>query len=237
MDKLATSLVSKGDFDRETNNLTTNMDELNTQVTSLRLKIQSKEAVIDNLTQKKLAMRADISTFIKNNDELQQEMKRHNLVLSGFAPTVTKATAGGTCRQHISLDATIVKVVSFYHQQLSLPDINEDDISSAYFLPPKKSENRNASPRFLVVRFQRRSVRAKVFYSRRQLKDYNHDNNTHFYINEDLMNFRRKLFAETSQAAKDGKIDSAWTSNGTIYAKTGAGRIVSIRTREDLRLL
>ena len=89
----------------------------------------------------------------------------------------------------------------------------------------------------LIVRFQRHSVRNKVFYSRRQLKDYNHDNNTHLYINEDLTDFRGKLFAETRQKAKDGKIDSAWTSNGTIHAKAGAGRIVNILTREDLRLL
>ena len=126
LDKLAASLVSKGDFDRVTNNLTTNINELNTQVASLQLKIQSKEAVIDNLTRENLAMRTDISTFIKNNDDLQQEMKRHNLILSGFTPTFTEAIAGGTGRQHISFDATIiiVKEVSFYHQQLSLPDIN-----------------------------------------------------------------------------------------------------------------
>ena len=237
LDKLATLLVSKGDFDHVTNNLTIQIDELNTQVASLRLKIQSKEAVIDNLKQENLAMRAEITTFIKNNDELQQEMKQDNLVLSGFTPTFTEATAGGTDRQHFSLDATIVKVASFCHQQLFLPDINEGDISSANFLPPKKSENHNTSQRLLVVRFQCRSVHDKIFYSRCQLKNYNHDNNTHFYINEDLMDFHRKLFAVTCQAVKDGKIDSAWTSDGTIHAKTGAGRIVNIRTREDLRLL
>ena len=153
LDKLAASLASKSDFDRVTYNLTTKVDELNTQITSMRLKIQSKDTVIESLKQENLAMKAEISAHMKKNNELQQEMKRHNLVFSGFTLIFTESTAGGTGGQHISLDPTIIKMVSFCYQQLSLFDIDEDDISSAYFLAPKKSENRIAALCLLVVCF------------------------------------------------------------------------------------
>ena len=57
----------------------------------------------------------------------------------------------------------------------------------------------------LVVRFTRRDVRDEVLASRRLLKAYNQRVNGNYFINEDLIVGRRKLFGEARTALKANK--------------------------------
>ena len=219
------------------NNVTDKLNELSTSVSTLRLEIQSKDQSISNLKSENNALKAEIACLASYNDEMSQELKRDNLVISGFTPSFSQATAAsGSSRQHISLQSTINNVVEFCHNTLSLPDISSHDISSASFLPPPKSiANKNAPPRLLLVHFTRRSIRDSIFFQRRVLKDFNSSSTTtKYYINEDLTATRRKLFADARNAVKRKHLEGAWTSNGSIIVKTSTGRITTVRTSEEL---
>jgi regulator of replication initiation timing len=218
---------------------TDKLAELSASVSSLRLEIQSKDQSISNLKTENNALKAEVTRLASHNDDLSQELKRENLILSGFTPSFSQAAAAtsGNSHQHISLESTISRVVDFCHNALALPDITSQDISSASFLPPLKSaQNNNASPRLLLVRFTRRCVRDNIFSHRRLLKNHNNSlgNTNKYYINEDLTASRRKLFAEARQFSKAKRIDSAWTSNGLIIIKTLTGRITAVHTRDEL---
>ena len=156
------------------NNVTDKLNELSTSVSTLRLKIQSKDQSISNLKSENNALKAEIACLASYNDKMSQELKRDNLVKSGFTPHLQ---SGDSCqcnsRQHISLQSTINNVVEFCHNTLSLPDISSHDISSASFLPPPKSiANKNAPPRLLLVHFTRRSIRDRIFFSTPCLKGF-----------------------------------------------------------------
>jgi hypothetical protein len=228
----------KNDFQQLTSSISAKVDELNTTVSTLRLQLESKDAVISSLQHESSSLRAEIAKISAQHDETLQEAKRDNLILTGFVPTYSEAAAGGNGQQRISTLATTNKVISFLQDQLAIPEINERDISSAVFLPAPKSHSASATTgRLLVVRFTRRMVRDAVLSKRGALKEVNRTSQNKYFINEDLTAFRRKLFADARSAFKANKLSGAWTSGGNVFVKTNSGRVVHVQTIDALNEL
>ena len=133
------------------------------------------------------------------------------------------------------LHTIVNKVVEFCHNALNYPDVLAQDILSAYFLPlAKPVPGQNPPARMLVIRFTHRAVHDKVLASRRFLKAYNQRVNGNYFINEDLIVGRRKLFGEARAALKANKISGTWSASGVIYVKLVSGRITPIRNNKEL---
>ena len=110
------------------------------------------------------------------------------------------------------------KVVEFYYNALNFPDVSAQDISRAYFLLlAKPMPGQNPPAPMLVVRFMLRAVRDEVLASRRLLKAFNQRVNGNYFINEDLIVGRRKLFGEARAALKANKISGTWSASRVIY--------------------
>lgn len=222
-------------FDKHVGDLIAKIEELSTSVSTLRLQIESKNAIIADLQAKNDALSNEICDAQAMNDELQQEVKRDNLIFSGFTPSYSEMVAGegGNYRRRVSVQASINNVVTFCQKSLAMPEISAHDISSAVFLPPPKSGTMTS--RLLCVRFTRRCVRDNIIAKRRLLKAVNQTSGSKYFINEDLTHYRRELFLEARRAVKDKHLAATWTSGGVIHIKKSeAGRVEYIYSKDEL---
>jgi hypothetical protein len=91
------------------------------------------------------------------------------------------------------------------------------------FLPPGKTAPDREQPTWmLVVRFTRRATAWAEMKSTPIVvfcKNYNAVIGSKFFINEDLIPSRRKLFGEARSALKAKKIAGAWTASGMIHVE------------------
>ncbi len=113
---------------------------------------------------------------------------------------------------------------------LSIPDITEEDIQSTYRLgKPKDSKARD-----VIVKFASKQKR-DIFYSMRKSTPKGRDNKKVF-INEDLTQFRSKLFFDARRLVKTRKLHSTWTQEGNVIIKLNEEESpVAIATHQELR--
>lgn len=222
------------------NKLAAKLEDLSATIGLLRTELAAKNAIIADIKKDNQNLHGIISKLSATNEDLLQEAKRDNLVFSGLSPSFAEAAAA----VHTSIDtdapiplsSTIRKVVTFCKDALNL-EINESDVSSAYFTKPKASPGRPPAPPLLVVRFVRRTTRDLIMANRRVLKDHNARHNSKFFINEDLTQARRKLFGSARAGVKAGKLTSAWTSAGLVRVKLLAGNNITVHSLEALNNL
>ena len=67
------------------------------------------------------------------------------------------------------------------------------------------------------------------------MKDYNDENSTRIYINEDLTASRAKLISTVRQLQKKKYSNQAWTYNGTIRVKDMQGMVKIISNTDDIK--
>lgn len=218
------------------------VDEMNTTILALKLELSAKDAVIDKVQKDNQLLHDSVKNLSAVNENLQQEAKRDNLLFTGFAPSFAEALASqsgdGNDTSTVHQSSVIGKVVEFCRHALQIPSFSTHDVSSAHFLSPSKpSPGRPSTGSMLLVRFTRRAMRDEVLSKKRLLKNYNQENHTKHFINEDLILSRRKLFGEARKAHKDGKLDGAWTSAGSVRVKLSTGRKVTVNSVAELNHL
>jgi hypothetical protein len=211
------------------------IDGLNATIIALKVELTAKDAIIEKVQRENQQLQKSVKDLIVCKENLQQETKRDNIVITGFKPTFAEASAEGSDNADVPQSSVIDKVVNLCRGALEMPEFNSRDVSSAYFLPaPKPNPGRTSAGPMMIVRFMRRAIRDEVLSKRRLLKAYNRDNNTAYFVNEDLILPRRKLFSEARKALKNGKLDGAWTAAGLVRVKLSSGRKVTINTIAEL---
>ncbi len=75
-----------------------------------------------------------------------------------------------------------------------------------------------------------------MFRARFQLKDFNHSSGaaSRIYINEDLTDLNRKLFAQARTMVKNNQLQSVWTTGCRILIKGPDGSITHLRSATQL---
>ena len=111
----------------------TKLDGLQATIDSLRLELAAKDAVIIIIERDNQRLTKLVNDLSAQSDNLLQDTKCDNLIISGTAPSAAKAFSAGT--KNTSSQATVVKFVDFYHDVLQLAHIKQDDVSVVYFLP------------------------------------------------------------------------------------------------------
>jgi exosome complex exonuclease DIS3/RRP44 len=89
----------------------------------------------------------------------------------------------------------------------------------------------NPKPRAIIVKFVSYRARNLVFKSRSKLKNCGYKD---IFINEDLTKSRSALLYKARILTKNGKIQGAWSSDGSILIKDHQGAIKQIQTYSDL---
>ncbi|XP_070531550.1 uncharacterized protein [Ptychodera flava] len=164
-------------------------------------------------------------TTIELND-LQQYTRRNNLEISGIPQQDNENT-----------DDIVVKVAAAAGVRIS-----SDDIDISHRLPRRTRRNSQDQhqPAPIIVKFVRRTIRNKIYSSKKLLKDKTARHigaatNYRIFINENLTPTNKQLFYQTNQLRTAKQWKFIWTNNGKIYTrKTTDDPAIHIATSKDL---
>ena len=128
--------------------------------------------------------------------------------------------------------ALILKICADNGVPVQLSDIDRSHRVGKPPSPPTPLTPLDTKPRAIIVKFATYRVRSAVFKSRTNLKSAGYEG---VFLNEDLTKPRNTLLYHARQLAKDKKIDSAWSSDGTILIKNNLDNIVRINHTGQLK--
>ena len=100
---------------------------------------------------------------------------------------------------------------------------------------PKPRNSKPGQPRQIIVRFRSKATRYRLISNRKNLREYNNENDCKIYINEDLTSTRARLFSTVRSLQKKRLFDQVWTYNGNVKVKDNTGHVVSIGNLEDVK--
>ena len=100
----------------------------------------------------------------------------------------------------------------------------------------------NSGPKSIIVRFKSHKKKSELYKARKHLRSVSL--NQYFpgtnavYVNENLTNYRHKLFAKVRKFKKDNNWESAWTLDGKVFIKKNKqDRPKRVFAEEELRRL
>ena len=136
LDLLSNKNVKTKFADMVANSISTKLNDLQATIDSLHLELAAKDAVITRIEPNNQRLTKLVNDLSAQNDDLMQDTKRDNLIISGKAPYAAEAVSAG--RNNTSSQASVVKLVDFCHDVLQLAHIKQDDVSVNCFLPQSK---------------------------------------------------------------------------------------------------
>jgi hypothetical protein len=89
----------------------------------------------------------------------------------------------------------------------------------------------STKPRPIIVKFTSYRTRSTVFKNRSKLKLNGYRD---IYVNEDLTKNRSNILFKARMLVKAKKLESAWSSDGTILIKVNEGSIKRIQHSSEL---
>jgi phage-related tail protein len=153
-----------------------------------------------------------------------------NLLITGLPMTVADTVAVGISESSTRL---MTQFIQLCNDNLHC-DVQPSDISTIHRLP-----SRPGKPSLTVVRFARRLVKERVYYSRAQLKTINGEGSTssRIYINEDIVGINKKIFNVARDKLRSKHISGVWTRNCKIMVRKLDGTIQPLSTMAEATLL
>ena len=200
--------------------------ELLASISSLHAEVQSLKATLKDRDAAIADLQAEVRKLRDDHDSLEQYGRRNNLRISGVPEPKLEPE---------EVEDTTATIVDLANSALKLdPPLQVSDVEVSHRL--KKPRNaKDGDPRPIIVRFRSKQERFHVISNRRHMKDYNDENSTRIYINEDLTASRAKLFSTVRQLQKKKYFNQAWTYNGTIRVKDMQGMVKIISNTDDIK--
>ena len=157
------------------------------------------------------ATQRELTVTREELNELQQYSRRNNIEISGIPQHEGENT-----------DDIVMKIAGAVGVK-----VTPEDIDISHRLPRRHQDQRGQVQHPpIIVKFTRRTIRNKIYYSRQQLKDktprqlHLDDQSTNrIYINENLTPTTKRLFHQVNERRKHLKWKFIWTSNGKIYVR------------------
>ena len=190
------------------------VNSLVAEVRSLKASLAQRDATIAEL-------RGEIKKLREDHDALEQYGRRNNLRISGIPEKENEDTT-----------EAVMKIAS---EVMELdPPLQPGDIEVSHRLP-KPRNSKPGQPRQIIVRFRSKATRYRLISNRKNLREYNNENDCKIYINDDLTSTRARLFSTVRSLQKKRLFDQVWTYNGNVKVKDNTGHVVSIGNLEDVK--
>ncbi|XP_077985930.1 uncharacterized protein LOC144440433 [Glandiceps talaboti] len=179
---------------------------------------------LQSLKNENKGLKEQLAKTTNELNDLQQYTRRNNLELSGLPEEEDEDT-----------DDIVVRVAA-----AAGVNISPDDIDISHRLPRRTNRQGQQQPATIIVKFVRRTVRNKLYNSKKHLKDktarnIGYTNNNRLYINENLTPTNKHLFYEANQLRNTKQWKFIWTYNGKIYTRKNNGDpAICITTTQDL---
>lgn len=164
------------------------------------------------------SLQREIDSLRKENMDLKQYSYREDLIVKGL----DLGYSGAVGRTDESSSADVKhKVLELFNSKMGLA-VDPGSISTAHQLPSGKKQptfSNGRAQRFsstkVIVRFNNRDVRNKVYESRMCLKH----SSPALYIDEHLVEENGRLMAFARTLKKDGKIKGCWTRHCKLFVR------------------
>jgi exosome complex exonuclease DIS3/RRP44 len=176
------------------------IEDLKLALADSGIRIAFKDIFKEVIFQEVRALKAHVRTLERKIEDLEQYSRRSCVMISGFPDSPNEK----------STDAVVLKLAKAMDIEVEV-----GDISRSHRLPTRVRSDR---PRDIVVSFTTYNMRHKFHTSRSKLKD-SPEYRGKVYINEHLTSQRNKVFYESRQAKKRGKLVDTWTYDGKIMVK------------------
>jgi len=201
--------------------LETENKALKKEVSSLKKAVHNAEEESFDLNDDLGGFKNDLGAAINQIDDLEQYTRKHNLEIHGISASSEE-----------NLPEKIIKL----GKVLNVHIVN-NDIDICHRVATRRS---NGDPRPIIVRFRSYRAKSELYKARKHLKSAslsNYFQNTEaVYINENLTNYRRDLFAKVRKFKKNNNWHSAWTMDGKIFIKKyQSDQVKRIYEAEDLK--
>ncbi len=183
-------------------------EHVQTIVNPLHDEIDTLRREINPLKTELAQLRHDVQ---QRTDELEQYSRRNTIRIAGAPEDEDDNT-----------ETTALGILQMAHERLAFSDI--DRVHRVGRREPGRGRD-------ILVKFLSYWDKNKVIAGRRRLKL----DNTKIYINEDLTQYRSKLYKSTRDLRKAGKIEATWTRDGRIYIlEQPEGATYNIKCQADL---
>lgn len=203
-------------------------DNLLEHAVSLIMEHQSfRNAITGKLSTEISLLNSEISHLKQRMDDMEQYSRRTCLKISGI-----KENGKFENTDNLVLDVINDLILPNTGRTLTLEHIGRTHRIGK----PNSNPNQNSRPRDIIIRFLSYRDRALVYANKKNLKAHNSDPKNKFklYVNEALTQQRAKLYRQTRDLFKEGKIGSCWTFDGKILVKTHDDRTVHVTNEADL---
>ena len=158
----------------------------------------------------------EINSLKKRVDELEQNSRRENIMISGLAiknRSFSNVVKHSDAIEH-SNNPSQEEIVSLEKQILNFIDtknihIDPNEISTCHTIKTKDQ----SKPDPIIMRFVSRKTKDRVLRSGRNLKGCS------VFINEHLTSQNAHIASLARRLLKDKQIAGTWTRNGTVYIK------------------
>jgi hypothetical protein len=185
--------------------------------------------MIANLNDANKTLEAEVGTLRLSINTMDLEARRDNLIFAGLKLQFADAAAG----DDLPASSRILnQIIAICTDKLEC-EISQSDISFVQVIKSKRPDTSYASA---TVRFARRVIRDKIFFSKRKLSQFNSniEPRKRIYINEDLPPAQRKLLTLLRQKVKAHLISSSWSKFGKVYVKLLNNNIKIVNSIDDI---
>ena len=210
----------------------THSTEINSLKKTLNKALFEKDTLkqtVDSLKKKVKVQEGYINELFGQQDDLEQYTRKHALEIHGIPEHLYTTT-----------DDVVIKL----GELLNVPITNADiDISHKLF-------NGKNQPKAIIVKFISHKKKTQLYRKRTELRNVKISDlfpdcstadvvqSTRIFINENLTQYRKGIMKKANKMRKDGMIQSAWSLDGKLYAKTSpSGTPVRIYCDDDLKNL
>ncbi|XP_062606558.1 uncharacterized protein LOC134268329 [Saccostrea cucullata] len=185
------------------------------------------EALVEKVTQ----LEAQVENLTTRMDDMEQYSRRTCLKFTGIPENKDENT-----------DQMILNVINNYVLDTEDEKMDLYQISRSHRVgrPPnndnRQDQGKGQRPRDIIVKFVSYRDRALIYAKKSNLKPFNENeqNNYKIFVNEALTKKRAELLFQTRLLVKNKALEQAWTYDGNILAKTLAGKIITLRSFDDL---
>ena len=127
-----------------------------------------------------------------------------------------------------------IKTKSYMNDVLHI-NINDTDIVKCHRIGRTDRNNRSVRPRPILVKFHSASLKSEILNARRKIRNFSSaDFPSPVFINEDLTDARRSVYAKCRNLKKEKRILDCWTQNGRVLIKTDTNTILPVACLDDL---
>ena len=206
---------------RKLESLETENNKLKQEVSLLKKAVREAEDEIADLNDDLDGVKSDLGSTINQIDEMEQYTRKHeNLEIHGIPESSEENLADKIIK--------LGKVLNVH--------IANSDIDICHRMATRRP---NGGPRPIIVRFKSYRAKGELYKAKKHLKSVSLSNYYHnteaVYINENLTNYRRELFAKVRKFKKNNNWHSACTIDGKIFVrKSQSDQVQRVYEANDL---